>query len=279
MALPKTFFTLIADEHDPAFLDEAVDLATKHGAHLSVAVIGIAPPPPVDIYNAVPLDWWTKEREEGMALLREKGEAVREKLAGGDLSSDVAFHYVDEAMIATVVGNHGRYCDMSVAMAPELRKGLVWSRAQTALLFESARPVLFPAEGRPAVADAERIVIAWNSSREAARAVFSAIDLLKRASMVHVVMVEPEARENRQGEEPGSEIGAYLARHGIRVTVDRLPDEGRSIGAIIMRHANDVDADLVVAGAYGHSRLREFLLGGTTVDLMDKADRTMLLAH
>ncbi len=279
MALPKTFFTLIGDDHDPAELNGAIDLAGKHDAHLSVAVIGIAPPPPVDIYNAVPLDWWTTERESGMALLRDKSEAVRQKLAAADVRTDVSLHYLDEAMIATVVANHGRYCDMSISMPLQHRGGLIWGYAQTALLFESARPMLFTAQGRPAVADAEHILIAWNSSREVARAVYASIDLLKRAAMVHVAMVEPVAKENRQGEEPGNEIGAYLAHHDIRVTVDRLPDEGRGIGSVIMRHAEDVGADLVVAGAYGHSRLREFLLGGSTTDLMDKADRTILFAH
>lgn len=279
MTLPKTFFTLIGSEHDVRYLDTAVAFARANDAHLTVAVIGVAPPPPLDIYNVAPLDWWTQERAEGMTKVRQTADAVRQKLEAAGLPFELDPHYIDETAIAGLAGRHARYADVSVSMAPALRDGMIWRHSAAALLFESARPLLYTGEPEQPVADPERIVVAWDSGREAARAVYCGLDMLKRASEVHVTMVAPQAREAEQGEEPGADIGAYLARHGIRVRVDRLPAEGRSIGDVLLRHARDVDAKLIISGAYGHSRLRQFVFGGTTTDLMQKADRAILFAH
>jgi nucleotide-binding universal stress UspA family protein len=92
-------------------------------------------------------------------------------------------------------------------------------------------------------------------------------------------MVDPSAALRASGEEPGADIAAYLARHGINVTVDTLPSAGRSVVQVLQQHAVDVASDVIVMGAYGHSRLRELVFGGVTRSMLEAARPPVLMAH
>jgi nucleotide-binding universal stress UspA family protein len=109
--------------------------------------------------------------------------------------------------------------------------------------------------------------------------VHAALDMLKEADQVNVVLVDPVASEFEQGEEPGADIAAYLARHNVRVTVEVLASASRSFADVLLQHGADIDADLIIAGAYGHSRLREFLFGGATRDLLANDRFAVLMSH
>ena len=122
-------------------------------------------------------------------------------------------------------------------------------------------------------------MVAWDSRLEASRAVREALDLLVAADDVRLVLVDPVAGEMHQGVEPGADAAAYLARHGAKVTVDRLPSEGRTVAEILCRHAVDCSADLLVMGGYGHSRLRERLFGGVTKSMIEDQPLPILMAR
>jgi nucleotide-binding universal stress UspA family protein len=122
-------------------------------------------------------------------------------------------------------------------------------------------------------------MVAWDARIEAARAVREAIDMLAAADDVHVVLVDPKAHLWDHGEEPGADIAAYLARHGAKVTVHRLPGQGMTVAEVLRRHAGDMAADLVVIGAYGHSRLRERIFGGTTKSMLEDATVPLFMAR
>jgi nucleotide-binding universal stress UspA family protein len=121
-----------------------------------------------------------------------------------------------------------------------------------------------------------RVLVAWNASREAARALTDALPLLQRAQAVEVVAFEPQAADH--GAEPGADIALYLARHGVKVNVARQ-QAGIDVGAQILSRAADSDADLIVMGAYGHSRARELVLGGATRTLLASMTVPVLMAH
>jgi nucleotide-binding universal stress UspA family protein len=122
-------------------------------------------------------------------------------------------------------------------------------------------------------------MVAWDSSLEAARAVREALDMLVAADDVRLVLVDPVAGESGQGAEPGADAAAYLARHGVKVAVDRLPSSGQSVAAVLSRHAADMDAELMVMGAYGHSRLRERIFGGVTRSILDEPPLPIFMAR
>jgi len=123
-----------------------------------------------------------------------------------------------------------------------------------------------------------RVLVAWNASREAARAVADALPLLKNADVVEVTAFDPE-RTGDHGEVPGADIALFLARHGVKATASRMSGSGIEAGQQILSRAADISADLIVMGGYGHSRARELVLGGATRTLLESMTAPALMSH
>jgi nucleotide-binding universal stress UspA family protein len=146
------------------------------------------------------------------------------------------------------------------------------------VMLHCARPVLVvPYAGRfENVGD--NVLVAWDGSREASRAVANAIPLLKRASKVTIAVFNPFAEYDVHGEQPGADIALYLARHNINVEVQRHTVEG-SIGDALLSLAADLGSDLLVMGGYGHARVREVMLGGVTRTVLKEMTLPVLMSH
>ena len=146
-----------------------------------------------------------------------------------------------------------------------------------ALVLTSGRPiVLLPPRG--AAAEPRRILLAWKARPEAVRAVAGALPLLTRADAVQVVVVDDEGAPEH-GYEPGADIAEHLARHGARVEVLQLSSKGDDVGRLLLSQAAAFGADLLVMGAYGHSRLRERLFGGVTRTVLTEAALPVLMCR
>jgi nucleotide-binding universal stress UspA family protein len=184
----------------------------------------------------------------------------------------------DEA--AAGLSLQARYCDLVVISqsAPDDILPRLPSDFPEFVLLNSARPVLVvPVAG--AKADmGRRITVAWNGSANAVHAIASAIPLLQRAEQVFLVVFNADADHDLHGQEPGADMALYLTRHGIRVEVTSTSspaDEGDSL----LTFAADKESDLIVMGAYGHSRLREILLGGATRTALRSSPIALWMAH
>lgn len=178
------------------------------------------------------------------------------------------------------VSMQARYCDLVVigqndpaAIAQRLR-----SDFPEYVLLNCARPVLVVPLAAIKDELGKRITVAWNGSNEAVRAITSAIPMLQRAEQVNVVVFNADREGNLHGEDPGADIGLYLARHGIRIDVTAV-DGSPDVGAALLSKASDSGSDLIVMGAYGHSRMREFLLGGVTRTALRSAPIPLWMAH
>jgi len=172
-----------------------------------------------------------------------------------------------------------RYADLVIAGQPEAGDEGDLRGLGEELALSAGRPVLFvPYAGT--VADVgRRVLIAWDAGREAARAVTDALPFLQSAQSVEVTAFDPERRSRRHGEEPGADIGLYLARHGVKVSVARQSGAGFEVGSQILSRAADTSADLIVMGAFGHSRVRELVLGGATRTLLEAMTVPVLMSH
>lgn len=181
---------------------------------------------------------------------------------------------VDEAAARAV--RTARASDLIIVDQPKATldlKGLVLEEA----LFRSGHPVLVASpQGKPSAAF-ERIMIAWDGSPHASRAVADAIRLFPSIVSADIVVVLGE--KPLANVLPGAELAHHLARKGIEARLVELEAEGQPVGRILDKHAQETGADLIVMGAFGHSRLREFLFGGVTVDLTQSASRPLLLAY
>jgi nucleotide-binding universal stress UspA family protein len=174
---------------------------------------------------------------------------------------------------------HGRYADLIVLGQPwsEDSSGVGGGFAEQVML-EAGRPVLLvPYRGSNFATIGKRILIAWNASREASRAVTDAISFLRQAESVQVVVINPKAGEH--GAMPGSDIALHLARHGVNIEVFVDKEHQQDVGNEILSRAADFGADLIVMGAYGHSRFREMVMGGASRVVIDSMTMPVLLSH
>jgi nucleotide-binding universal stress UspA family protein len=180
--------------------------------------------------------------------------------------------------VVDVVVEHGRTADLIVALQTDPDWPLTeWLDVADRAAVESGRPVLIIPNGRASDRIGSRVLVAWNGRREAARAAFDALPLLQQASAVRIVRVREDDAEVDQ---PGADICRSLIRHGVKV--DRTADieaAGTSAGAALLADADMFDADLVVMGCYGHSRLREFVFGGATRHFLQKMRVPVLMSH
>jgi nucleotide-binding universal stress UspA family protein len=147
------------------------------------------------------------------------------------------------------------------------------------VLFDSGRPVVVVPRDWVGGVFGKQIMVAWHPSREAARAIHDAKPFIRAADRATVAIIDPSISDREYGEEPGADIAAALARHGVEVTVDQLPRSGRSIAEAIREHAVSCSADLIVMGGYGHSRLREAIIGGVSRDMISNTRVPLLISH
>jgi nucleotide-binding universal stress UspA family protein len=144
-------------------------------------------------------------------------------------------------------------------------------------LFESGRPMLMVPYIQKAPFKTDNVMVCWDGSRTAARAVADAIPLIGKDGRVEIVIVANE--RGKQDEIEGADIGQHLARHGLKVDVHRITGGNIDVGDALLSHAADSSADLMVMGGYGHSRLREFVLGGVTRSIFETMTVPVLISH
>jgi nucleotide-binding universal stress UspA family protein len=144
-------------------------------------------------------------------------------------------------------------------------------------LFESGRPVIMVPYIQKAPFKNDNVMICWDGSRTAARAVADAMPIIGKTGRVEIVIVANE--RGKQDEIEGADIGQHLARHGLKVDVHRISGGNIDVGDALLSHAADSGADLMVMGGYGHSRLREFVLGGVTRSIFESMTVPVVLSH
>jgi len=178
----------------------------------------------------------------------------------------------DGVMIAAARG-----ADLVVVARPSDSANLMHGPDAGNLMMQAGRPVLV-VPGEATQSSAERVLVAWKDTREARRAVHDALPILSKAREVHLLAVhEPEANDatTLSG---ADDVVNWLARHGVKAVAIARPDYG-SAGKSIEQFADDIGADLIVAGAFGRSRFMEWLLGGVTRDLLRESKRSVLFSH
>jgi len=208
-------------------------------------------------------------------VMRSEREFTRQVSAAG-LNSAEWRGGMDDPVDAMTL--HSRYADLVViGQADSADESQAPLDLPERLVIAAGRPILIvPSAGNFATLG-KRILVAWNPSREAARAVTDAIPLLQQADNVHIVAVNPKTGD--YGAVPGADIGLYLARHGVRVEVKTDQGAEIDVGNELLSRAADLDADLIVMGGYGHSRLREWVLGGATRTILESMTVPVLMSH
>jgi nucleotide-binding universal stress UspA family protein len=265
-------------------IERAVTWATGLGAHIMGVTFELDIRSPVGLYaHPVHISGiFAAESRKSASNARDLVAAFEDICArqGTTHAGTTHKHAVEHCApseVATILVDHARLRDLSVfpiKAEDESQRSLV-----EALIFESGRPVLLLPETatRQLSSSFDRVAVAWDHSRPATRAVADALPMLRAAKHVHVVTVVDEKHLHKPGS--GAELCKHLAGHGVEVTFDKIQAKGRAIGDVLEAFAVERSIDLLVMGAYGHSKLREFILGGATKHVLAHPFTWTLLSH
>jgi len=207
------------------------------------------------------------------------GAEFREEVRRQGLEGEL--RVVDGDTVA-LLALHARYSDITVLGQPndeEAFKGPSSDAVLVNVMMSSGRPVLAVPYAGHFERVAERVLIAWNASRESTRAVNDALPLLRDAKAVTVLAVNPKHGIEGHGDVPAADIALHLARHGVKAEAAHTIARDISEGDALLSYAADLGVDLIVSGGYGHSRAREMVFGGVTRTLLQQMTVPMLLSH
>jgi nucleotide-binding universal stress UspA family protein len=238
----------------------------------------------VQVYPSVGFEAAPQVFEGNRTFFKDNAERVKkqfeEAMSREGLAHD--FHQIDARtpVIADELIAQGRSADVIVVSAtnPEEITGVERDFIEQVVMSAGRPVIVLPFDGIKTIALNE-IVLGWDGGREAARAAFDALPLLKLAGRVRVVRVDPQKDPTLRGSVPGADLAEALARHGVKAEAQGFPTDGQDEGQALMRCAEDCGAGLVVMGAYGHSRLAEFIFGGATRFVLTRMNRPVLLSH
>lgn len=258
----------------------AVTLARETGAHVS----GLYVVPAVQVYPSVGFEAAPQVFEGNRSFFKDNGarvkQAFEEAMRREGLSFD--FHQIDARtpVIADEVVASGRVADLVIVSTtnPEEITGVERDFVEQTVMALGRPVIVLPYKGKATVSLNE-VIIGWDGGREAARATFDALPLLKKAGKVRVVRIDPQKDPSLRGSVAGADLAEALARHGVKAEAQGYPTDGQDEGQALMRCAEDSGAGLIVMGAYGHSRLAEFIFGGATRFVLNRLVCPVLMSH
>lgn len=255
----------------------AVSIARTFEAHIAGIAFAFEPVVAPAIMGGIPADIIDAQRSISQKAAE---DAIRAFEAAAKRDGISAEHRQLAATLggaADLFGRIARRFDLAVVGQAEPNKLAAQDLIIEGALFESGRPVIVVPYIQRDALKLDRVLICWDGSRNAGRAIADAMPFLERSKAIDVVIVA-SGRE-RTGEIPGIDIGQHLARHGLKVDVKRIVAADTDVPNTILSYAADSSADFIVMGGYGHSRLREFVLGGATRGILDSMTVPTLMSH
>lgn len=279
-----TYRTILAVLTCHADVDAIIDATLKLPAGRDVHIIGCHGEPsqfvimsaPIDVPDVATLTMLYEEADQRMTAL---GAAFSEAC----LREGVAFEWrpirTPGGDSATSALTSARTADLVIVRQPDAETENAPETDFKALLFEGGRPVLLLGSDGVFNGPPKRVLIAWDGSREASRAVHDAMPFLKTAESVHILIINPSKLPDIDRPTPGQDLATNLDRHGIKTSIDVIGCSVRSTSQVIEAHIKVTQADMLVMGAYTHQRIREWLFGGVTRDIMDTVSVATLLSR
>jgi nucleotide-binding universal stress UspA family protein len=252
-------------------------VAATLDAHLTGIAIAYEPAVPPTIMGGIPGDFVEAQRIANEKIAEAARAAFEEACRRDAVKAESRLMHATLAGAADALGRLARRFDITVIGQSDPEKLGIETVLIESVLFESGRAVLIVPYIQKEAPKFGKVMVCWDGSRPAARAVAEAMPFLRKASQIELVTFQTERA--RPEELPGSDMALHLARHDLTVELKRVPTGGLDIASAILSEAADAQADLLVMGGYGHSRLREFVLGGATRGILGAMTVPTLMAH
>ncbi len=276
----KTILTIVTDDDlQASALEAAIALAAREDAHLDILCLGIDRTQTGYYYagtSAVLMQETLQRAQEDAAAIE---EAVKKRMAPESMKWGCDSAVAQIAGLSHIVAQRSRFADLVVLPKPYGEKrGIEDEAVVESVLFDGRAPLLVMPEGADASAIGQRIVIAWNQGIEALAAVRKALPLLQAAESANIVVIDPP-QHGPDRSDPGGMLSQMLGRHGVKAEISVLAKTMPRVSDVLNRHLDETGADLLVMGAYGHSRFREAIMGGATRDMLEGAEIPVFMAH
>jgi len=255
----------------------AVSIAEAFEAHIAGVAFSYDPVITPTVMDGLSAAWVDTQRAENRAAAQTAIDRFEATVKREGLSAE---HRIIETSIggaASMFGRIARRFDLAVVGQMDPERMMPDDLLIESALFESGRPVVVVPYIQKEGLKLDRVMVCWDASRNAARAIADALPFLKRGKIIEIVMVA--SRGGNPDELPGADLGEHLARHGFKVEVKRLVAADVDVTNTILSYAADCAADFIVLGGYGHSRLREFVLGGATRGILQSMTVPVLMSH
>jgi nucleotide-binding universal stress UspA family protein len=257
--------------------DYAISVALALDAHLTGIAIAYAPLSPGTVFDSYTASIIAKQRHANEAAAKTAATEFEEAARKNALSAEARIIESSFPGAADVFVRVARRHDLSIVGQSNKDSSIPDDLILEAALFGSGRPVLVVPFIQSAPFAPDRILLCWDGSRSAARAIADALPILERAGNIDVVTIA--TRDDNRGEIPGADMAHHLARHGLKVDLQRLISPDVDVPNTILSYAADRSSDLIVMGGYGHSRLREFILGGATRGVLSAMTVPTFMSH
>lgn len=271
---PKDILIVVERAAQRAAFAAAEALAKRWSPHVSCLQL-VEIPDPGASGAAFTTGVWARLLEETRTRAAHERSEITKRL--GALEAPTEVFAIETSLGGTMrpVVARAMHADFTIMQRPDEPAA---TAAFEAILFNSGRPVLLVPPDWSGSAIGRRVMVAWSAKRESVRALADAAPFLESAEQISVVAVDASAAY--QGDTfAGYDISTHLARHGLKVSLRQPDNFGRSTDRALLDEARDGDADLIVMGGYGHSRLREFVLGGVTRALTGHSPVPVLISH
>jgi len=257
--------------------DYAVSVAETLGAHLTGVAIAFVPSIPGASLGYLPIETIEAQQRENEMAAEDAVDHFTAASAKAGVAAERRVLRTGFPAAAEQFSRIARRFDLAIVGQLEPDVNSVEAAIAESTLFDSGRPIVIVPYIQKAPLTLERVMVCWDGSRAAARAIADAMPLLERAGSVQVVIVASERGKYDQIE--GADMGLHLARHGVKVEVTRIARGKIDVADALLSHAADCSADFMVMGGYGHSRLREFVLGGVTRSMLHSMVVPTLMSH
>lgn len=264
----------------PARVDAALKLARHFGAHVTAFHLIAEPFLRGTARHHLPADIIREHLRQAEEDAETVFAAARTAADGYGVTLETRYESGSVDRLPAILARNARNADLVIVGEP----GPNDSGADDTLLVETAfmdtgRPALVVPFGGARTLPPGRVLVAWDGSREAARAVHDSLPLLHAAADVILLIVDAAKLGPRFGSHPGANVVAHLARHEVKARVKQAASNGSAIGGLILAQAAEEGVDLIVMGGYGHSRLREMIVGGVTRHMIERMQLPILFAH
>ncbi len=275
----NSIMTVIPDaDLDKSALSAAIEISRQADAHLDVLAMGIDRTPTAHLYAGANALIQQDSRNDAVKSAVTISEIINVRLQAEDIRWAADEGVVHLPLLNRYVAGRARFADLVIMPQPYGDgKGAEYEAICESVLFDARAPLLVCPQKFENI-DARRIVIGWNESPEALSAIRAALPVLKAADLVSIAVIDPPAHSPDRSD-PGGPLSKMLARHGVTAEISVLSKSMPRVSDVLMRHMSDINAGLMVMGAYGHSRFREAILGGATRDMLQNIEQPVLFAH